>query len=90
MELKTNSLIRFTENYKEFSKRIEKQKIIYYETKFTGLLLGYNSLQNIIKIFNRKEASDYNIFDILNIKGAETKTHTPFLCNLLNPEGTHG
>lgn len=80
----------FLDRYKDFSKHLERQKIIHFKAKFDGLFTGYESLRNLIRTFNKKEAHIYNIFDILNIKTYETKTHTPFLKNLLDPNGTHG
>jgi hypothetical protein len=80
----------FLDRYKDFSKRLERQKIAHYKAKFGGLLSGYYSLRKVITVFNQKEAFNYNIFEILNIKTAEVKTHTPFLKNLLNPNGSHG
>jgi len=53
-------------------------------------LNGYSSLTSIIESFNEKEAFQYNIFNILNIQTYEVRTHTPFLRNLLDPNGTHG
>lgn len=80
----------FLDRYKDFSKQLERQKIFYYKAKFAGLFSGYESLRNAIATFDKKEALQYNIFDILNINTAEVKTHTPFLRNLLDPIGTHG
>lgn len=40
--------------------------------------------------WNIDNAINYNIFDILNIRFRETKTHTPFLVNLLKPKSSHG
>lgn len=80
----------FLDRYKDFSKRLERQKIIHFKAKFTGLFNGYETLKNVFTIFDKKEAIQYNIFDILNINTAEVKTHTPFLKNLLDPCGTHG
>lgn len=37
----------------------------------------------------KKSAPDYNIFEILKIRKYEAKVHTPFIANLLNPDGTH-
>jgi len=80
----------FIDRYKDFSKRLERQKIIHYISKFDGLFSGFDSLKNVISILDEKEAFSYNIFNILNIHTAEVKTHTPFLRNLLEPNGTHG
>ena len=62
----------------------------HYKTRFEGLLNGYGTLRKILREQDKKEAEKYNLFDILNIESAETKTHTPFLANLLNTNGTHG
>lgn len=32
----------------------------------------------------------FNVFSILNLESAENKTHSAFLCELLNPSGSHG
>lgn len=37
----------------------------------------------------REESPHYNIFDILNVRHRETKLHTPFLVNLLDPKASH-
>lgn len=34
--------------------------------------------------------ADFNVFEILQIGHRETKTHTPLLAELLNPNGSHG
>lgn len=83
------TIANFIDRYNDFSKHIERQKIAHYKTKFDGLISGYESLRDIIATFNKREAVEFNIFDILNIKMAEVKTHTPLLKNLLNPNGSH-
>jgi len=80
----------FLDRYKDFSKRLERQKIIHYKTKFNGLFNGFDSLRSVLATFDKKESFSYNIFDVLNIGTAEVITHTPFLINLLNPNGSHG
>lgn len=80
----------FLERFKDFSKRLERQKVVHFKTKYDGLFNGFESLNSILNRFNEKEASKYNVFEILNISTAEVKTHTPFLCNLLDPNGSHG
>lgn len=41
------------------------------------------------QLIKRSEAPYYNIFGVLNIRHYETKVHTPFLSNLLNPRASH-
>jgi hypothetical protein len=86
----TASIIDFLDSFANFSKQLQKQRIVFFKAKTDGLLNGFNSLKNIINTFNEKEAVHYNIFEILNIRKAEVKTHTPFLTNLLKPNGSHG
>jgi hypothetical protein len=62
--------------------------------------LNINQIDGLIKDFilrkseysqwNKSQAINYNIFDVLNIRYRETKTHTPFLANLLRSKSTHG
>lgn len=85
-----SEMVFFIDRYKEFSNQIEGQKIIYFKALFNGLLSGYDSLKSLITACDKKEASYYNIFSILNIKTAEIITHTPFIRNLLSTDGTHG
>lgn len=37
-----------------------------------------------------KRGEKFNIFNILNLSQDETKLHTPFIAELLNPKGSHG
>lgn len=38
----------------------------------------------------RKRGELFNIFDVLNLTTAEVQTHSSFLAELLNPQGSHG
>lgn len=38
----------------------------------------------------RASGETFNIFDVLRVGHYEVKTHSPFLAELLNPEGSHG
>jgi len=58
--------------------------------KIKTLLTEYTITNNKYLEWNKTNAIDYNIFEILNIRHLETKTHTPFLVNLLKPNSTHG
>jgi hypothetical protein len=84
-----SAISSFLERYKEFSAHMQKHKISYYKSRFNSVLSGYNTVKSIIHKYEAKEASTFNIFETLNIETAETRTHTPFLSNLLDPFGTH-
>lgn len=57
--------------------------------RFRQLITGFAEVKAAAIETDKREASDYCLFDILNISRRETVTHTPFLLNLLNPLGTH-
>lgn len=38
----------------------------------------------------RSKGELFNIFDILNVQHYEVSTHSAFLCEMLNPKGSHG
>ena len=38
----------------------------------------------------KKKGEFFNVFDILGVSTKEVKTHTPFLCEMLRPNGAHG
>lgn len=78
------------ERYKQFSEETAVERIDDFKQSFQALLGHYNSFRSEITERNKREAFDYNIFHILNIYTYEEKTHTPFLKNLLQPDGTHG
>lgn len=56
---------------------------------YKALLLSYEPLVAKRAEEYKLTAPEYNIFKVLNIHWLETKLHTPFLVNLLNPLGTH-
>lgn len=67
----------------------EQERIAEDIPKYDALLDDYTAMRKKYYRWNRKKAERYNIFQVLNIRHAETKTHTPFLINLLNPKGSH-
>ena len=90
MNNELNQIVTFLEKYKSFQSRHLDEKISHYKSDLGNLLNGYKKRKINFNARDRKEAIRFNIFDILNIRSAETKTHTPFLKNLLDPNGTHG
>jgi len=45
---------------------------------------------SIEKEARRKRGELFNIFDVLGVSSSEVRTHTAFLAELLNPNGSHG
>ena len=54
-------------------------------------LLGFSrSLCRVEKLLSKRNGENFNIFRVLNIRRYETRTHTPMLRELLDPNGSHG
>jgi hypothetical protein len=75
--------------YEAVKLNFEQERIAEDIPKYNALLDDYTAMRKKYYRWNRKKAERYNIFQVLNIRHAETKTHTPFLINLLNPKGSH-
>ena len=75
--------------YEMVKLNFEQERISEDVPKYNALLDDYSAMRKEYFSWNRKKAERYNIFQVLNIRHAETKTHTPFLINLLNPKGSH-
>jgi hypothetical protein len=75
--------------YEALKVNFEQERIDEEIPKYDSLLNDFTVMKKEYNNWNRKKAERYNIFQVLNIRHAETKTHTPFLINLLNPKGTH-
>ncbi len=51
-----------------------------------------NEVINITKKYQKdaKPGDNFNVFKILNLSSNEARTHSAFIAELLNPDGTHG
>ena len=87
---KFDEIKRITENYKKLTRELQEEKFTHHKQLIDPLLTGYKQTKDEIRQREKEYATKYNIFDVLNVKYAETLTHTPFLTNLLNPQGSHG
>jgi hypothetical protein len=79
----------FLDNFKKHYLTVERYKIDIDKARFNGLLSGWNALDSTMTSYEKRIASNYNIFDILNICNYEVITHSPFLTDLLNIKGEH-
>ncbi|OFX71613.1 MAG: hypothetical protein A2X12_08925 [Bacteroidetes bacterium GWE2_29_8] len=86
----TSQLIAFFEKYKDYNLHVTKQKIISKKETYKQLIHGFESINSTIANYEKQVASTYNIFWLLkNIYKDETRTHSPFLADLLNINGEH-
>ena len=82
-------IVKFLNGYSSLSIHLDRQKIENDQVRYDELLGKYRRLGERLREKNRSISEGYNIFEILNIKSAEVKTHTPFLINLLSPTESH-
>lgn len=59
------------------------------QRKLPDFFKSFSAIHQQILEEKKRDTPDYNLFHILRIRHLETVTHTPFLVNLLNPEGSH-
>jgi hypothetical protein len=59
-------------------------------TKFESLVAEASALSNKHKDIARATGEKFNIFSILRVESKETSTHSAFLVELLDPDGSHG
>jgi len=69
----------------------------FFRERLDADISAYSKIMNKFSDFEiplieklKEEIPYYNLFSILKIRHYETKVHTPFLANLLDPKGTHG
>lgn len=53
------------------------------------VLAKYKILEPELRKLDLYEAGHFNLFEIMKVNYYEVLVHTPILCNLLNPKGTH-
>lgn len=61
----------------------------YNEESLKQLLGQVNTIDKAYKIVKQNTGEDFNLFQILGMETAEVKTHSRFLAELLNPNGSH-
>jgi hypothetical protein len=81
--------VGFFHRFKEFKNKTDlevwKESFASYRS---FIYRFYDARENATEA-ERKEASSYNLFNILKLQSSEVRFHTPILANLLNPMGSH-
>jgi len=75
---------------KDFDKKHANLHFREFRTAFSKIRYRIDRIKKESKRINKYYARDYNIFNVLKIHKDEDRTHSPFLANLLNPNGEHG
>ncbi len=83
------TLSRFLTNLAEKNAALQHQRFTGAKISLQAFLPKIGQLQAPIKAARKRNAPDYNLFEILKIRHYEARVHTPFLVNLLLPRGSH-
>jgi hypothetical protein len=60
------------------------------QARVCDLLRLARNLRRYEETFTRASGDGFNVFNILHVGHYEVRTHSPFLAELLNPNGSHG
>jgi hypothetical protein len=80
----------FISSFRSFEEVALYRYIIQEKEELAGFLDSFKDAEAKEVIKFRTLAPHYNLFRILKIAHLEDRVHSPFLANLLNPQGTHG
>ncbi|MDF3029205.1 MAG: hypothetical protein K0S23_3512 [Fluviicola sp.] len=89
MNTDLQTLQQFLSKLNQFSATVRSRKIESDQTSCKNIFNKIIEIQGKIEKYQRENATDFNVFNILRYGHYETRLHTPFLFSLLHPEGTH-
>lgn len=83
------TITKFIKKFKAKDENLIEFKILYEIPPMKNFLRSFQQVERIALKLIENEAPWFNVFDILHINHLEAKVHTPFLAELLSPDGTH-
>ncbi len=84
-----NDIKQFLETYIAKENSMLELKIQHEMPAMKNFLANYSVAENNAQLLIENEAPKFNLFSILQVYHLEARVHTPFLVELLNPEGKH-
>ena len=79
----------FIQKFRNKDESLVQSKILYELPPMKNFLRSFRQFERIALKLIENEAPWFNLFDILSINHLEAKVHTPFIAELLSPDGTH-
>lgn len=79
----------FIARYRRFTEALHSQYVDQFRTDFRRLQVGSEDVLAQAAAERRLTASTFNIFQVLDRTYDEVRTHSRFLANLLDPQGSH-
>jgi len=83
------SIKRLFSQFNALEERIISFKIMHEIPIQKSFLKNFRQIEQIALKLIENDAPKFNLFNILGISHLEAKVHTPFLTELLNPDGSH-
>jgi hypothetical protein len=83
-------LERFLKEYRSFTEERTDLRLDEFKAHFEHVRGALQIIKALGVQIERQYATQYNLFDLLGLKSDEVGAHTPFLADLLDPEGRHG
>lgn len=80
----------FKTGYDHFVESHTEAIVNSFSSGFNRLQKNYAIIKNLVEEVDQFKAEQFNVFHILDRGKYEVSTHTPFLAELLNPNGSHG
>ena len=80
---------QFLDAYLHLEKDLTQTHIAETKAELGSFLRAFKVVDDVMQPYLQQEAPSYNIFKLLRIGHYETKVHSPFLANLLDPRGSH-
>ena len=76
--------------YRKFKSQLAGSGLKQFRNDLRRLRASLAHLQTLAERQNQQLASEFNLFSLLGVVHDEVYTHSAFLANLLDPDGTHG
>lgn len=83
------NLDKFLRAYRKFTDERSGLRLDDFKAHFGHIRVALQSIKTLGLQVERQYALQFNLFDLLGVKSDEVSAHTPFLADLLNPEGRH-
>lgn len=78
------------QRFARFQAAHQAERISEFKTKFGMMARALASIRALAQETDRQTGRAFNIFRVLGMEHLEVRTHSAFLAQLLDPEGTHG
>lgn len=87
--MEVDEIAKFFTEFNVLEQRLRFSHVGDEQRQFLEFQKIFTPFDNQMMELRRLETPFYNVFEVLNVRHRETKLHTPFLVNLLDPKASH-